>query len=119
MDKNDRRHSNRQEKEETVQVLLTPDYCIDLKKKYEQIPAKLVNQSESGLYIETDRVIFAGENVSIMMVSSGEYQPGEAYDMYDGLVLRCEKIDVATSRFGIGIKTLRKVVCARILTSRF
>jgi len=47
------------------------------------------------------------------------YHPEEAHYMRDGQVIRCEKIDDATSRFGVGIKILRKVIQARVLTSWF
>ena len=119
MEKHDRRHAPRLGKVAPIQVLLTRDFYRDLKENCEQIPARLVNQSEDGLYIELDRVLTAGTSVSIMMESPKGYQPGETYYMKEGLVLRCVKVDNATSRFGAGIKILRKVVCAPILSNRF
>lgn len=119
MGKNDRRHSPRQRKKGiTIQVLLTRDVYRDLKENCELIPANIINHSEGGLYIEIDRVLITGTNVSLKMVYPEGCQPGEAYTMHDGLVLRCEKVDDANSRFGVGIRTLRKVVQAPVLNSR-
>ena len=53
------------------------------------------------------------------MVSPQEYHPEEAHYLRDGRVVRCEKIDEAATRFGVGIKILRKVVRAEILSNRF
>ena len=39
--------------------------------------------------------------------------------MRDGQVIWCNEIDDSISRFGIGVKILRKVVQANVLTSRF
>jgi hypothetical protein len=79
----------------------------------------MCNQSDEGLYIEINRAIMPGSNVRIKMVSPEEYHPEEAYYLCDGRVIRCEKVDDATSRFGVGIKILRKVIQAQVLTSRF
>ena len=119
MDKNNRRHSPRQRKEATIQVLLASYDPKVRKDNNDLIPAKMVNQSDNGLYIEIDRNLQPGSNVRIKMVSPEEYHPEEAHYMRDGLVIRCEKVADATSRFGIGIKILRKAIQARVLTSRF
>ena len=114
-----RRHFPRQNAADTIQVLLIPDDFEGFKDSCELIPAKMVNQSNSGLYIEIDCDLQPGSNVRIKMVSPEGYYPEEAHYMRDGRVIRCEKIDDATSRFGVGIKILRKVVRAQILSNRF
>ncbi len=119
MAESNRRHFPRQKAEDTLQVLLIPDDLEGRKDSCDLIPAKMVNQSNNGLYIEIDRDIQPGSNVRIKMVSPEGYYPEETHYMRDGRVIRCEKIADATSRFGIGIKILRKVIQARVLTSRF
>ena len=114
-----RRHFPRQKAEDTLEVLLIPDDLEGSKDSCGIIPAKMVNQSDNGLYIEIDRDLQPGSNVRIKMISPNGYHPEEAHYMRDGRVIRCEKIDDATSRFGVGIKILRKVIQARVLTSRF
>ena len=84
-----------------------------------QDPAKIVNQSNNGLYIEIVRDLQPGSNVRIKMDPPNGYHPEEAHYMRDGRVMRCEKVDDAAFRFGVGIKILRKVIQARVLTSRF
>ena len=114
-----RRHFPRQNAADTIQVLLIPDDIEGRKDSCNLIPAKIVNRSDGGLYIEIDRALMPGSNVRIKMVSPEEYHPEEAYYLCDGRVIRCEKIDDATSRFGVGIKILRKVIQAQVLSSRF
>lgn len=79
----------------------------------------MVNQSDNGLYIEIDRDLQTGSNVRIKMVSPEGYPPEKAYYVRDGQIIWCEKVDGTTSRFGVGIKILRKVIQTRVLTSRF
>ncbi len=119
MDKYDRRDSPRQGKETTIKVLLIPDHLKGRKNRCDLIPAKMVNQSDNGLYIEIDRDLQPGSNVRIKMVSPEVYYPEEAYYLCDGRVTRCEKVADPTPRFGVGIKILRKVIQAQVLTSRF
>jgi len=119
MAESNRRHFPRQKAEDTIQVLLIPNDFEGRKDSCELIRAKMVNQSDNGLYIVIDRDLQPGSNVRIKMVSPEEYHPEEAHYMRDGLVIRCEKVADATSRFGIGIKILRKAIQARVLTSRF
>ena len=119
MDKHDRRHSPRQRKEDTINVLLIPDDLEDRKDSCDLIPARMVNQSDNGLYIEIDRGLQPGSNVRIKMISPEGYHPEEVYYMRDGQVTSCEKVDDTTSRFGVGIKILRKVIQTHVLTSRF
>ena len=119
MDKYNRRHFPRQNAADTIQVLLIPDDFEGFKDSCELIPAKMVNQSDNGLYIEIDRDLMPGSNVRIKMVSPEGYYPEEAHYMRDGRVIRCEKVADPTPRFGVGIKILRKVIQARVLTSRF
>jgi len=119
MTESDRRHFPRQKAEDTLEVLLIPDDLEGSKDSCGIIPAKMVNQSDNGLYIEIDRDLQPGSNVRIKMVSPQGYHPDEAHLIRDGRVIWCKKVDDATSRFGIGIKILRKVIQTRVLTSRF
>ena len=119
MDKYNRRNFPRQNAADTIQVLLIPDDFEGRKDSCDLIPAKMVNQSGNGLYIAIDRNLQPGSNVRIKMVSPEGYHPEEAHYMRDGRVIRCEKVDDATSRFGVGIKILRKIVRAQILSNRF
>ncbi len=119
MAESNRRHFHRQNVENTIQVLLIPDDFEGHKDSCDLITAKMVNQSDNGLYIEIDRDLQPGSNVRIKIVSPDGYHPEEAHYMRDGQVMRCEKVADATSCFGVGIKILRKVIQARVLTSRF
>jgi hypothetical protein len=114
-----RRHFHRKNAENTLEVLLIPDDLKGSKYSRDLIPAKMVNQSSNGFYIEIDRELQPGSNVRIKMVSPEGYHPEEVHYMRDGRVIRCDKVDDATFHFGVGIKILRKVIQARVLTSRF
>ena len=74
---------------------------------------------KTGLYIETDCPFEPGSNISIKMISPLGDPNEKAYHMRDGQVIWCKQVGDSTSRFGIGIKILRKVVEAEVLTSRF
>ena len=119
MDKYDRRHSPRKRKEAAINVLLIPNNLKDRKDSFDLIPAIVVNQSDNGLYIEIDRALRPGSSVRIKMVSPEGCHPEEAYYVRDGQVIWCEKVDVTTSRFGVGVKILQKVIQTHVLTSRF
>jgi hypothetical protein len=119
MVESNRRHFLRQNAADTIQVVLIPDDFEGHKDSCDLIPAKMVNQSDNGLYIEIDCDLQPGSNVRIKMVSPEGYYPEEAYYMRDGQVIWCEKVDDKTSRFGAGIKILRKIIQTHILTSRF
>ena len=113
-----RRHFPRQNEEVTIQVLMTPDDYTAPKDRRDFIPVKMYNQSEDGLYIETDRALQPGSNVTIKMVAPERDHPENAYFMHDGRVIWCKKVDDKTSRFGVGVKILSKFVRAEVLTSR-
>ena len=51
MDKYDRRHSPRQRKEATIQVVLASDDPIGHRNSNDFIPVKMCNQSDTGLYM--------------------------------------------------------------------
>ena len=119
MAESNRRHFSRQNEEATIQVLITPDDPEDRKDSCDSIPVKMCNQSEDGLYIEIDRALQPGSNVSIKIVAPEGDNPEDAYYMNNGRVIWCKKVDGETSRFGVGLKILRKVVRAEVLTSRF
>ena len=114
----DRRHFPRQNEKATIQVLMTSDYFENSKDRHDFIPVKMYNQSEDGLYIEIDCALQPGSNVSIKMVAPERDHPEAAYFMHDGRVIWCKKVDEKTSRFGVGVKILTKVVRAEVLTSR-
>jgi hypothetical protein len=119
MDKYNRRQSPRQRKEATIQVVLASDDLKGHRDSNDLIPVKMCNQSDEGLYIEIDHALMPGSNVRINIMSPEKYHSGEAYYVWDGRVIRCDKVAGATSSFGVGIKILRKVIQARVLTSRF
>ena len=119
MTANNRRHFPRQDQETTVQVILPPDLSPGGKNSCELIPAKLCNQSREGLCIQIDRTLAPESNINIKIVATEEPQPNDVYYMLEGRVVWCKNIDDETSRFGIGVKLLRKVVRADVLTSRF
>jgi Tfp pilus assembly protein PilZ len=114
----DRRHFPRQNENAIIQVLMTSNHFADPKDERDFIPVKMQNQSENGLYIETDRALKPGSDVILKMVAPERDHPEDAYFMHDGRVVWCKKIDDKTSRFGVGVKILSKVVQAEVLTSR-
>lgn len=119
MAESDRRHFPRQYEEAAIQVLPTPVHFKGRKDSFNFLPAKMHNHSEEGLYIEIDHTLQPGSTLSIKLASPVADHPEEAYYMYDGRVIWCKKVDKTTSRFGGGVKIVRKVVRADILTSRF
>ena len=119
MAESDRRHFPRQNEETTIQVLLAPDHSNGRKDSYDLLPAKLCNLSEEGFYIEIDHSLQPGSTLSIQMTPPMEDHPGDAYYTYDGRVVWCKNVDEKTSRFGGGVKIVRKVVRADVLTTRF
>jgi len=114
-----RRLCPRQDAQATIQVLLITGGAEGDRKNVDLIPGTMCNQSQDGLYIETDRSLEPGSNVSIKMVSPEGDHPENAYFMRDGQVIWCKKFDDSIFRFGVGVKILRKVVQAYVLTSRF
>jgi len=118
MTQTNRRHFPRKNEDANIQVLITSDHFIDLKDRSDFIPAKIFNQSEDGLYIEVDRALQPGSDVHFKMVGPEKDHPEDAYFIYDGQVIWCKKVDDKTSRFGVGVKILNKLVQAEILTSR-
>jgi hypothetical protein len=119
MVKTNRRHFPRQDGKATIQLLIIPDHSADSKDRFDFIPVKMYNQSAGGLYIEINRALQPGSNVSLKMVAPKVDHPEDAYYMHDGRVIWCKKVDDGTSRYGVGVKVLRKVVQAKVLTSRF
>lgn len=80
----------------------------------------MVNQSEEGLYLEIDRDLEPGTNVTIRLDGTQKILPSKsAYRMHDGRIIWCRKVNDEPIRFGIGVKILRKSVQADILASRF
>ena len=114
-----RRLAPRQDAPATIQILLISGGAEGERKNADLIPGKICNQSRDGLYLETDRILEPGSNVSIKMVSPEADHPENAYYMRDGQVIWCKKCDDRMVRFGVGVKILRKLVQADVLTSRF
>ena len=114
-----RRHSPRHIENATIQIILTPEYPNARQHRGDILVAKMRNQSEDGLYVELDRALQPGSNISIKMVAPEGDHPEDAYRLHAGRVIWCKKVDETPSCFGIGIKTLRKVVQTGVLSSRF
>jgi hypothetical protein len=114
-----RRHFSREDKEDTIQVLLIHDDFEDPEDSGDSIPSKMVNQSDNGLYLKIDRRLAPGGMVRIKKIMQEESCFDEAWYIRDGLVTHCEEVDDATFHFGVGVKILRKVIQGHILTSRF
>jgi hypothetical protein len=119
MTETNRRGLPRQDEEATIQVLVSPEYSKVRRDDGDLIPAKMCNQSAEGLGIEIDSALHPGSNVRLKMVSPQEDHPADAHYICEGRVIWCKKVNGKTSRFGAGIKILRKVVEADVLTSRF
>ena len=115
----DRRRSPRRTEQAVVQVIQTSGGAGENRRNLDVLAAKMRNHSRDGLYIETDRAFEPGSNISIKMNSPLGDPSEKAYYMRDGQVIWCKQFDGSASRFGIGIKILRKVVQAEVLTSRF
>jgi hypothetical protein len=121
MDETNRRRSPRRNENATILVSLAPDDSWGNQDNSDLIPVKMGNQSQEGIYIEIDQALEPGSNVSVKMVSpegKGDH-PENAYFKRDGQVVWCRKFHGRTPRFGVGIKILRTVVQADVLTSRF
>jgi hypothetical protein len=119
MTETNRRGFPRQDEEATIQVLITSEYSKDRKDGCDLIPVKMCNQSREGVCIEIDRALHPDSNVSLKMVSPEEDHPEDAHYICDGRVVWCKKVNGETSRFGVGIKILRRALQADVLTSRF
>ena len=119
MDTCDRRLAARQTKDLPIWVILSIDDAQSGRVKNHMIPGKICNQSEDGLGIEIDRCLPPGSNVRIKIASKPQSALAELYYIRDGLVRWCERLAAPSGRFGAGIKILRKVVQAPVLTSRF
>jgi len=117
MAESNRRHFPRQKTDDTLQVLLIPDDLKDSKDSCDMIPAKIVNQSDVGLYIEINCDLQPGSNVRIKKDFQEEGCFDEVHYIRDGLVVWCERVNGATPCFGAGISILRKFIRANILIS--
>jgi hypothetical protein len=114
-----RRIFPRHDVQASVQVLMAAEGSQQDPENVRMVSGKIYNQSRDGLYIETDRILEPGANVSIKMVSPQENHPENAYFIRDGQVIWCQKVEDGAACFGVGVKILRKVVQADVLTSRF
>jgi hypothetical protein len=114
-----RRKFPRKNVEDTIQVLLMPEDFESPEDSCASIPARLLNQSDNGVYIEIDCDLQIGSKIRIKMAFEEESCFDETNYIRDGRIIWCKKIDDATSHFGVGIKILQKLIRAHILTSRF
>jgi len=119
MVKPNRRQFPRQSQHASAQISMAPKASNKPEDKRDLIPATICNQSREGICIEVGRALTPGLNISIRMISSERHQPQDAYYTRDGLVIWCKKFADKMPRFGVGVKILRKVVQADVLTSRF
>ena len=115
----ERRHFPRKTAEGTIKILPIPDGIEIRKESCNLIPVQMYDQSEEGIYVEIDRALQPGLNIRIKMISPDKRHPEEAYYLRDGRVVWCKKVEEDSPLFGVGIKILRKVVRAPVLTSRF
>jgi len=79
----------------------------------------MINKSDSGVDIELDRYLAPGTKVRIKIDFQEDSCIDNANYIYDGLVVWCKKNAEPATSFGVGIKILRKVIQARVLTSHF
>ena len=114
-----RRSFPRRDEKATIQILISAQNSKERQDRGELIPAKMCNQSKEGLCIEMDRALDCGSNVSLKMVPPELDHPEDAHNVCDGQVVWCKKVNGRTSHFGVGIKIIRKVVEAEVLTTRF
>jgi len=119
MTESNRRKFSRENVDGILQVLLVQDDFEGPEDSWELFPAKMLNQSDNGLFIEIDRDLAPGVMVRIKKILNEESCLDEVCYIRDGRVVRCEVLDKAASHFGVGIKILRKVIQGNILTSRF
>ena len=119
MAESNRRHFPRENTQDPIQAILIQDDFESSEDSGEQIAAKMVNQSDDGLYIEIDRDLPPGARLRIKKILEEDTGFEGVCYIRDGLVMRCEVRDKAASHFGVGIKILRKAIQGSILTSRF
>jgi len=103
----------------TLQVLLVRSDFEGPEDSGDLIPAKMLDQSDNGLFLEIDRDLVPGAMVRIKKILKEESSFEDVCYIWDGQVIWCEKVYASTERFGVGIKILRKVIQTNILTSRF
>ena len=81
-----RRQSPRQNMYTTVQVFLRSDNLTGSTESGDILPVSMYNQSENGLYIEIDRALPPGSNLSIKMTAPEKHKAKDAYPCaMDGL----------------------------------
>ena len=109
----------REDTDNTIQVMLVETNFESLAGDSDFISAKIVNQSDNGLKIESERYLEPGSNIRIKMAFDDDSGLEEAYYVRDGRVVWCQKTDSSPFRFKAGINILRKVIQGNIATSRF
>lgn len=119
MDAPDRRRLPREALAIKIQVLPDKDNFESPEDSADFIPAKIVNQSDSGLQIEMECYLEPGLNVRVKMAFEKDSGIEDACYIRYGRVVWCDKASGDIARFGAGIKILRKVIQGRIPISRF
>lgn len=119
MDKNERRHSPRQNSQAPIQVIFFSGDSKSGEDRKSVFPGKMCNQSQDGLCIEMDRFLQPGSSVRIEIACEPDSGLEKVCYIRDGSVRWCETLAAPVVRFAAGIKILRKVVRAPVLTSRF
>ena len=109
----------RENSQATIQVRLIQYNFEGAEESQDLIPAKMINKSHNGLRIELDRHLDIGSKVRIKRALQADSGLDKAYYIHDGLVVWCKKNAEPSTCFGAGIKILRKVIQAEVLTSRF
>ena len=119
MKDSNRRHFPREDRADMIQALLIRNDLEGPEDSGDLIPAKMVNQSDNGLFLEINRDLAPGALVRIKKILQAENCFEEACYTRDGRVTRCEVLDGTASHFGLGIQVLSNVIQGHILTSRF
>jgi len=114
-----RRHFPRQKGDTSIQVLFAQENLRDEIDRYSGIAAKIGNQSQDGLYIETDHALSAGSIIRLKIASPENDHPANVCYVHDCQVVWHKKIHDKIPRFGIGVRILRRNVQADVMTSRF
>ena len=114
-----RRNCFREDTQDAIQFSLIRNNFEHPADGQKLIPGKMMNKSDNGLHIETDCYLNPGQNIRIQLTPQPDRSLGEAYYIHDGMIVWCEKIDGPSTRYGVGIRIIRRFIRAPVLTSRF
>lgn len=83
-------------------------------KKFYDVPARLKNQSDEGMYIEVGHRIQPESKISIKMIPPNS-EPLGAYKLHRGRVRWCRLLETkAASKYGVGIQVYETVIQAAL-----